>query len=291
MNYRATFWGTRGSVATPGSTTIRYGGNTPCVQVTHEDHEPGSCVILDAGTGIRLLGRQLISDAGERPITVDILLTHTHWDHIQGLPFFSPLFVSGNLVRVWGARQNEESLETTLRDQMRPVVFPVPLDGVSAQLAIQHIEDGTFQAGGFTVHAARVRHPGVTLSFVLQPESGGARLGYVTDNEITGGAYDVVADWRDTFVEHLQKVDVLIHDATYTPEQLGKREGWGHSSFEGAVDLAVEAKVSQLVLFHHHPDHDDKTIDDMVDMAQAAARAQHSALKVTAAKEGMDLHL
>ncbi|PYP70411.1 MAG: hypothetical protein DMD36_06745 [Gemmatimonadetes bacterium] len=210
MACTVTFWGTRGSIPTPGPHTARYGGNTPCVAVAGAD---GELLVLDAGTGIRALGVQLVEQKNGS-VQAEILLSHAHWDHIQGLPHFKPFFAPGNTVRIWGARQGTTSLEAILRQQMDPAVFPVPLDALSARLTVQHIEPGEFTVGAFRVRAIKLRHPGTTLGYRLTPSAGGPSLAYVTDNELgSGGHYDIPAPWRRHLVAFLADADPLLHDA------------------------------------------------------------------------------
>lgn len=288
MAYTVTFWGTRGSIPTPGAHTARYGGNTPCVAV---EAAGGQLLILDAGTGIRALGNQL----GERQngaVSAEILLSHAHWDHIQGLPHFKPFFSPGNSVRIWGSRQGTTSLEAILRRQMDPTVFPVPLDALSARLTVQHVEPGEFTVGAFRVQAMKLRHPGTTLGYRLAPLGGGPALAYVTDNELGEGPdYGTAASWRGEFVRFLEGVDVLIHDAMYTPDELETHRGWGHSTFEEAVAVAADAGARRLVLFHHEPEHGDETVDRLVDHARRLAKKRALPAEVLAAQEGMTLTL
>src|SRR3989449_6189717 len=168
MTYTVTFWGTRGSIPTPGPATSRYGGNTPCVAV---EGSGGQLVVLDAGTGIRALGLDLVAKQNGAA-KVEILLSHAHWDHIQGLPHFKPFFSPGNAVRIWGSRQGTTSLEAILRQQMDPAVFPIPLDALSAKLTVRQVEPGggEFTVGEFRVRAMRLRHPGTTLGDRLRSE-------------------------------------------------------------------------------------------------------------------------
>ena len=288
MTYRVTFWGTRGSIPTPGPQTARYGGNTPCVAV---EGAGGHLVILDAGTGIRALGLQLV-EKQNGALRAEILLTHAHWDHIQGLPYFKPFFAAGNAVRIWGSRQGTASLEAILRQQMDPAVFPVPLDALSASLTVQEIGAGEFTMGEFRVRAMKLRHPGTTLGYRLTPVAGGASLAYVTDNELgPGGHYPLPPTWRADFIAFLKGVDVLVHDAMYTPAQLETHRGWGHSTYDEAVTLAAEADVRRLVLFHHEPEHADAVMDELVAAAQQTARSRGLKLEVLAAQEGMQLTL
>lgn len=290
MSLRATIWGARGSIPAPGPDTARYGGNTACVSVELPESASGRVIILDAGTGIRNLGRKLAE--AEKPVDVDLVVSHTHWDHIQGLPFFAPLFADGSRVRIWGAKQGDVDLETILREQMNPVVFPVPLDGLAAELQVEHVGEGEFELDGCLVSVMRVRHPGHTLGLRLQPTEGGPSLAYVTDNEVgPGGNYEVGSDWRDRFIKFLDGVDTLIHDSMYTEEEVKKYSGWGHSSFVEAVDVAAEAGAKRLVLFHHNPDHDDEAVDKLLSEARAVAAERAGNLDVIAGCEGMELNI
>ena len=288
MAYTVTFWGTRGSIPTPGAQTARYGGNTPCVAV---EGAGGQLVILDAGTGIRALGLQLV-EKQNGAVKVEILLSHAHWDHIQGLPHFKPFFAPGNAVRIWGSRQGTTSLEAILRQQMDPAVFPVPLDALSAQLTVQQVDLPEFSIGEFRVRTIKLRHPGLTLGFRLTPVKGGPSLAYVTDNELgPGGHYDVPGSWRKDFVAFLSGVDLLIHDAMYTPAELELHRGWGHSTYEEAVTLAQDTGAKRLVLFHHEPEHNDEMMDGLVKAARAHAKKDGRPLEVLAALEGMKVTL
>lgn len=288
MSYTVSFWGTRGSIPTPGAHTARYGGNTSCVAVTGAVDQ---LVILDAGSGIRLLGRELMRTQNG-PMSLDILLSHTHWDHIQGLPFFQPLNTPGNSVRIYGAAQAGVPLEEILDRQMDPVVFPVPLKALAADLTVTEVSGGQFEIDGFYVEAFRLRHPGTTLGYKLLPVAGGPTMAYVTDNELgAGGSYDVPSDWRAQLVRFLTGVQTLIHDGMYSERLLEERAGWGHSTPRQAVDLARECGCPHLVLFHHEPEHDDPAIDRLLDDARTYAGRTAPGLQVDAAREGMTLTL
>lgn len=282
------FWGTRGSIPTPGAHTARYGGNTACVAVTGLRDE---LVILDAGSGIRPLGRELMrKQLGA--MSADILLSHTHWDHIQGLPFFQPLNTRGNSVRIFGAAQSGVPLEEILDRQMDPVVFPVPLKALAAELTVTEVVGGEFEIDGFVVSAFRLRHPGNTLGYRLHPMRGGPSIAYVTDNELgSGGSYEVPSDWREQLVQFLGGVDTLIHDGMYSDELIESRSGWGHSTPGQAVALARECGSRRLVIFHHEPEHDDDAIDRLMQRTRLDAAKTAPGLVIDAAREGMTLNL
>jgi len=289
MTYTVTFWGTRGSIPTPGAHTSRYGGNTSCVAM----EGPGEqLVILDAGTGIRGLGLTLV-ERQNGGVRAEILLSHTHWDHIQGLPYFKPFFAPGNTVRIWGSKQGARSLDEILHLQMDPAVFPVPLTAISATLSVEEVRAGVeFAVGPFQAQAMQLRHPGTTLAYRLKPTKGGRSTAYVTDNELgPGGNYDTPGTWRKDLVRFLAGVDLLIHDAMYTPAELDTHRGWGHSSYEEAVELAAEAGAKKLVLFHHEPEHDDGALDALLKEARRCAKQRGAATEVVVAQEGMQLSL
>ena len=279
------FWGTRGSIPTPGPGTIRYGGNTACVSVT----AGGRLVILDAGSGLRPLGHELMLRR-DGALRADVLISHTHWDHIQGLPFFKPLSARGNEFCIYGANQNGVRLEEILRRQMDPMVFPVPLTAVAARVEVCKIDAGEFSVGGFEVAAYRLRHPGTTLGYRLTPAGGGGTVAYITDNELgEGGDYPVGPGWRAGLVRFLRDVDTVIHDAMYSEQIIQSRRGWGHSTPRQAVELAAEAGCRRLVLFHHEPEHDDDALDRLLADTREHARRVATGLEVIAAAEGSEL--
>jgi phosphoribosyl 1,2-cyclic phosphodiesterase len=281
------FWGTRGSIPTPGPGTTRYGGNTACLSIAGA----GRLLILDAGSGLRPLGHELMARR-DGPIRADILISHTHWDHIQGLPFFKPLSAAGNEFCIFGAAQNGVALEEILRHQMDPMVFPVPLTALAAQVQVTEVVPGDFALADFTVSAYRLRHPGTTLGYRLTPNGSGRSIAYVTDNELGGGGdYPVGPDWRAGLARFLQGAETLIHDAMYSEQIVQARRGWGHSTPREAVEIAGEAGCRRLVLFHHEPEHDDSAIDRLLDDTREFARRTVPGLEVDAAAEGMELSL
>ena len=289
MSLRIQFWGTRGSIPSPGPQTVRYGGNTPCVEVRTPD---GWLIILDAGTGMRELGRSLLSRANGSPIKGDIFLTHAHWDHIQGIPFFAPIFQRGNHFTIWGSHTLEGSIDRIVRDQMNPVVFPVTFEELDATIDFSAISDGkTEQRPGFEVSAFPVRHPGGALGYRFTGTTGrGRSLVYVSDNELgSGGKYETPTGWREKLVEFAKGAKVLIHDTTYTAEEYDHYRGWGHSTYDDALSLALEANVEQLILFHHKPERTDEELDRRVELCRELVKERGASLEVEAAAEGMTL--
>jgi ribonuclease BN (tRNA processing enzyme) len=198
--------------------------------------------------------------------------------------------MKGNVLKVWGPKQGEVAMETILRQMMHPAVFPVPLDALAATLEVEHVTEAPIETPGFTVRSLRVRHPAVTMGYRLE-RKGGQSLVYVTDDELgPGGEYEVGKNWRRRFVEFCGGCDLLIHDSTYTPEEYPTHTGWGHSTFVEAVELAHEAGVKRLALFHHDPEHGDDQMDRIAEQAREAA-GRLGRLKVFAAAEGQTVEL
>jgi phosphoribosyl 1,2-cyclic phosphodiesterase len=289
MTLRMQFWGTRGSIPSPGAKTVRYGGNTPCVEVRTAD---GWLIILDAGTGARELGRSLIERANGAPIIGDIFLTHAHWDHIQGLPFFAPIFQRGNHFTIWGSKSLEKSIDSVVRDQMSPVVFPVTFEELDARIDFRALaEDEKCQQEGYEVSAIQVRHPGGALGYRFTNRNGsGKALVYISDNELSSTAkYDSKPNWRQSLVDFSRKAKVLVHDTMYTVEEYDHHRGWGHSTYHDAVELALDAEVEQLVLFHHKPERSDDEVDERLESCKELVKSRGGRLQVMAAAEGMTL--
>ena len=288
MTFTLRFWGTRGSIPSPGPTTVRYGGNTPCVELRTAE---GWLIILDAGTGIRELGRSLLERAAGGAVAGDIFLTHAHWDHIQGIPFFAPLFVKGNHFTIWGSQSLQTSIDRVVRDQMSPTVFPVTFEELDARIDFRSMSDEATMGHGYEVSAMPVRHPGGALGYRFTNGSAGARaLVYVSDNELNDAArYDDPPDWRARFVEFARGAGVLVHDTMYTAEEYEGFVGWGHSSYTDVVELALEAGVERLVLFHHRPERTDDEVDRCLEACRTLAASRGSAMEIIAAAEGMTL--
>ncbi len=288
MSLTLRFWGTRGSIPSPGLATARYGGNTPCVEVRTEG---GWLIILDAGTGIRELGRSLMERANGDGVDGDIFLTHAHWDHIQGIPFFAPLFHKGNHFTIWGSRSLQTSIDQVVRDQMSPVVFPVSFEELQARIDFQELAEERRAGCGYEVAAMAVRHPGGALGYrFTESNAKGRGLVYVSDNELSTAAhYDSPRGWRSRFVKFVHGAAVLVHDTMYRADEYRNFVGWGHSTYEDAVELAMEAEVDRLVLFHHHPERTDDEVDRCVASCRELVQARGARLDVIAAAEGMTL--
>jgi phosphoribosyl 1,2-cyclic phosphodiesterase len=275
-----TLYGVRGSLATPGPSTARYGGNTSCVRLTAAD---GSVVVLDAGTGIRPLALEL----PEGLTRVDILLTHLHMDHILGLGFFAPLYDSRMEVHIWGPASATLSLEARLRRYLSPPLFPVMLRDVPCRLELHHVVRGPVPIGPFLVTAGRVCHPGPTLGYRIEADD--ASLAYLPDHEPALGArrFPLEAEWTSG-LELARGADLLIHDAQYTREEYPSHVGWGHSTIHDALAFAQLAAVKRLVPFHHDPGREDAALEAAI---EAAVQDVHPEFPVTPAAEGARFHL
>jgi phosphoribosyl 1,2-cyclic phosphodiesterase len=244
-------------------------------------------LILDAGTGIRLLGRAL--QARGTPLQADLLLTHTHWDHIHGLPFFYPAYQDATRLRIFGPRQ-ERGLRSLIEHQMTWEMFPIPASAQVGIVDVVELDGAAFSAGGCEITGFRLSHPGVTLGYRIAPQ-GVRPFAYITDNELAGGAHGVTSSWRADLVNFLQGVDTLIHDSTWSDDPGVPIAGWGHSTARETVELARDAGCRRLVLFHHNPDHDDQAMDRLVAQARATADVIAPGLHVVAAIEGQTLEL
>ena len=278
---RVRFWGTRGSVPAPGPGTVRYGGNTPCVTIGVGSRSP---LVFDAGTGIRSLGLDLAAGVPDEPL--DLFLTHTHWDHIQGLPFFAPLFRAGVRLRIWGANEPPGALEQTMRALMAPAVFPVPFERAGAEVEFRAPPFDGVAVGGATVRALPVHHPGGAVGYRIDAD--GATVVYVPDNELRTGEPSQRA-LRAALREACRGAGLLIHDSTYTAEESADFHGWGHSTADEALALALDADVGALALFHHAPQRTDAAVDAMVAHCALKAAAAGSRLLVVAAAEGEEI--
>jgi phosphoribosyl 1,2-cyclic phosphodiesterase/FixJ family two-component response regulator len=281
------FWGTRGSIATPGPQTTRYGGNTSCVEVRTD---AGTRIILDCGTGVRELGSHLLRSE-ERPLRLHLLIGHTHWDHIQGFPFFDPAFLPDTELYLYAPRDFHHSLEEALAGQMQYPYFPVKLADLRSCMHYTELEEGFLGIGEVRVETQYLNHTAPTVAYRLS--CAGTTIAYVTDHEPfwtpTDGIFQHPGDQHH--IEFLRGADLIIHDAQYTQEEYHGRVGWGHSTIEYATDVALAAGAARLALFHHDPGHDDRTIKGIEAAMQNRVAAHDGTLEVFAAAEGVALQV
>jgi len=295
---RLKFWGTRGSISVPGNGTLRYGGNTTCVELRAD----GEIIVLDAGSGIRPLGLALEKEFKSQPIKLSLLITHAHWDHIQGLPFFAPAYEKKNEIHVRGYDGVDMSFGEIMAEPMKAPFFPIAMRELSATIDIKKLTEMEFSAGKVQVRARFVNHPGVCAGYRLFTSAGS--IAFLPDHEPYGflhaakanglspeEAKKTAAEERIGLVEFLKGSDILILDAQYTDAEYDKHVGWGHGSVSSAVLLALDAQVRRLLLFHHDPSHDDRMLDAMVDDARQLIRERGKGLEVDGAREGEEVLL
>lgn len=296
---RLKFYGVRGSIPTPGAATVRYGGNTTCVEVRAD----GQIIILDAGSGLRLLGHDLLEEFGQRPIEMTLLLTHTHWDHIQGIPFFMPAYRPNNRLKILGYEGARHGLFNVLSSQMESPFFPVGLRELPANILIEELKSMSFEVGKVRVEACFANHPGICVGYRLFTSHGS--IAFFPDNEPhighrrspsascdADGAALAFAEGQDQkVVEFLRGVDILIMDAQYDCREYQEHIGWGHGCVDDVVALALKAGAKTLYLFHHDPNHDDEKIEQMEMKARELVAARGGSLKVEAAREGATIEI
>ena len=297
---RIKFWGVRGSIPVPGSGTVRYGGNTTCVEVRAD----GEIIILDAGSGIRPLGIALEKEFRDRPMKLTLLVTHSHWDHIQGLPFFQPAYEPKNEVRILGYEGARAGLASILAGQMETPYFPINLSDMPGNIAIEELRDMEFSLGRVRVQAKFLNHPGVCVGYRLFTSTGS--MAFLPDNEPyemlkmkqadrdgldRAKAREFAAAERQKLVEFLRNADLLMIDSQYTDDEYEEHVGWGHGSLSSVVSLALDANVRKLSLFHHDPAHDDAMIDEMVESARHLVVESGKSLEIDAAREGAEVWL
>jgi phosphoribosyl 1,2-cyclic phosphodiesterase len=265
------FWGVRGSTPTPEPRNARYGGNTSCLEVRLDN---GSLIILDCGSGMRGLGKSLQNEFGERPIEAALFLTHFHWDHIQGIPFFPPFYRSGNQFMFHSVLQTGSGLKDTIEGQMANPYFPVNMGVMASQRNFSNLNGVPITLQGATLRSAPLNHPQGCVGYRIDADGGAFVL--ATDNEPGSPVHDRALS------DLARDADVLVYDAQYTPEQLaGEKKGWGHSSWLEGVRIAQQCNVKDLILFHHDPDSDDAHIDGLV------SKARHEFPNTWGANEGL----
>jgi len=272
---RIKIWGARGSTPALDRGTSRYGGNTTCVEIRLAD---GTLVILDCGSGMRVLGKKLLEEFGSRPIHGYVFLTHFHWDHIQGIPFFAPLYRAGNTFNFYSVLRKGSELKATIEGQMINPYFPVDMGAMASSRHFHELDAPVINVNGARISWASLNHPQGCVGYRV--EGDGSTFVLATDTEPGSPVHDRAVR------ELAQGADILAYDAQYTPEQLqGEKKGWGHSSWAEAIRIARESRVRHLVLFHHDPDSDDLFIDGLVERARMEFPA------VTGAAEGLEIKL
>lgn len=292
---RIKFWGTRGSIPTPGPGTLHYGGNTACIELRVADDQ---LIILDCGTGLRELGKAL--DRQPQPISGHILLSHTHWDHIQGIAFFAPAFRPENQFTFYAAAGANQRMFDVLSLHMDYPYFPLSLDELAARLVFREVGEEVFTIGQVQVKTQCLNHTSLTLGYRIY--SGGVSVVYVADHEaFSPGLYrtgvsrpslaDIVHAGDRRHIDFLSGADLVIHEGQYTWEEYSQKRNWGHSPIEYVVQVCVAAGAKHLLVTHHDPDHDDEAIQQIEARGQRMARQLSSALRVQAAAEGMEVEI
>ena len=275
---RLTFYGCRGSCPCPCEANIRYGGNTACVALEADNHDP---IIFDLGTGLRLFGATQPMDGS---FCGTALVTHIHWDHVQGLPFFPPIHKNGARLDIYGPAQKNGSLHDVFGNFMCPPYFPVHFSELEGDVNFHDVEDDDLQVGSAKIKVRPVPHTGPTVGYRV--DLNGTSVAYISDHQAPPGLNTV----SDAVLELCDGVDVLIHDAQYTPAEFEMKRDWGHCTIDYAVLVAKEAGARQLVLFHHDPSHGDDEMDRLLDGARCTG-AYMGVSEITAAYEGMVLEL
>ena len=297
---RLKFWGVRGSIPKPGPSTVFYGGNTACVEVRAD----GQIIILDAGTGIHSLGVQLTSEFQHQPIDITLLISHTHWDHIQGFPFFQPAYNPKNNVRILGYEGARQGLDAILSSQMESPYFPIGFHEMPGHVTIEELKELTFNIGKVKVQAAFLNHPGICMGYRLF--TSGGSIAYLPDNEpfqrfrsLPSGAsasettitLKYAQEQDQKLIDFISESDVVIIDAQYDDAEYQTHVGWGHGCVDDVVALALMARVKRLFLFHHDPEHDDAQIGKMESWARELVAMHNEVLAVEAAREGVEIVL
>ena len=289
---RVKFWGVRGSIPSPGPETVTYGGNTSCVEVRAD----GQLIVLDAGSGIRALGHALDAEFKEAPIELTLLVSHTHWDHIQGFPFFLPAYHAKNRLRILGYEGARDGLAATLAGQMESPYFPIALKQMPGNIVIEELKDMQFKIGPVRVEACFSNHPGVCVGYRLFTSAGS--VVYLPDNESvhepgseSNGTDALPRTIEQRLATFVKDADVLICDAQYTRGEYAAHLGWGHGCVDDVVRFAIAGNVKRLFLFHHDPAHDDAFVTGMVAQARDLAAKAGSRLRVDGARESEEIVL
>lgn len=296
---KITFWGVRGSIPTPGPDTVRYGGNTSCIGLDGDD---GTILIFDSGTGIRLIGTKL---APLSPKEIHLFLTHTHWDHIHGFPFFVPAFIPNNVINIYGPPHFDKGLKEIMSQQMVYSYFPVNADELQAKIQYRDLKEETLIIGDITITSKLMNHP--VTCFAYRVTENGKSIVYTGDNEpyynflVNSNGIDdnerteidmIVKEQNDRNVAFIKDADILIADTQYTDVEYPSKIGWGHSAISQTLLLGMRAEVKHLIFFHHDPTHTDDIMDSIYDLAlREYSGSGHSGMKISIAREGMEIDL
>ena len=307
MSIYVKFWGVRGSIPCPGPDTVRYGGNTPCIELRFGDQR--RLIIIDAGSGIRELGNSLIAnDLAKGPIETSIYLSHSHWDHIMGFPFFGPAYIPGTKLHIYGpVSYEEDSLEQVFSGQLTYRYFPVRQTELAADIRFHHLKEGKYDLGdGITLYTKYLNHPILALGFRFEFQGSVVCTAYDTepfrnlfDEDPDSPSYDadmaaegeeVAREQNQVMEQFYAGADLLVHDTQYTQgEYESAKKGWGHSTYEHAIASATRAGVKRLALFHHDPTRTDDQIDELAQIY--CGDGDYGAPTVFFAREGMELEL
>jgi phosphoribosyl 1,2-cyclic phosphodiesterase len=296
---KITFWGVRGSIPTPGLDTVRYGGNTSCIGLDGDD---GTVLIFDSGTGIRLIGAKL---APLSPLEIHLFLTHTHWDHIHGFPFFSPAFIPNNVINIYGPPHFDKGLKEIMSQQMVYSYFPVNADELQAKVRYRDLKEETLSIGDLSITSKLMNHP--VTCFAYRVVENGKSVVYTGDNEPyynflanSNGADEserteidmIVKEQNERNVSFIKDADLLIAESQYTDDEYPSKIGWGHSATTQTLNLAIEAGVKRMVIFHHDPTHTDEIMDSIFDdIMKKYAATGHTGMEISVAREGMEIVL
>ncbi|MBN2033588.1 MAG: MBL fold metallo-hydrolase [Deltaproteobacteria bacterium] len=284
-----TFWGTRGSISTPGRITEKYGGNTPCITISHQS----TLIIVDAGTGIRNLGFEILRSRNgkDAPLNLHLFLSHTHWDHIQGLPFFQPAYRENTRLTIYGSSKKEKFLASALKGQMDYEYFPVPMSALTADIHIREMDTERIRLGSIEIDLEeQVHHPAGSVRYGFNIH--GKRIVFATDVEldlIFGREKKSREEKKhaEQYLRFVHGADLLIADGQFTEEEYAARRGWGHSSIPVVLEAASRGKVKQLAIFHHDPQHSDKVLDEIWMKYRTRYHAGDHGMDLFWAREGL----
>ncbi len=291
------FWGVRGSIPSPSPNNVKYGGNTSCIQISFNDN---TFIIIDSGTGIRVLGNYLLQQFKGQPIKSKIFLTHTHWDHIQGFPFFLPAYNKGNEFEIYGPVNFNENLEQIVSGQMKYIYFPVKLESLDAKLNFKELKETTLDFGNFKITTCYINHPIMCLGYRIEADNKVVCTVYDSEpyQNLFEGTGDAGAEqegeqttqaMNNKIVNLIKDADVVIHDSQYTDEEYKAHKGWGHSTYTVALKNCLAAKVKKVIFFHHDPERTDAQLDKILEFYQTQIKEKKLNIEVDIAREGIEI--